>query len=350
MMEAINHICKEAIRQQIFPGCVVGIVDTREQRTILPFGHFTYEKEATKVTEYTPYDLASITKVIPTGLLGLYLIDQGVISKEDTLQKYVPAFSNNHSHSVQIKHLLSYALEGYGLAAQKDFSAAELERYIMTKDFSKAPGEVFRYTNIPAYLMGKVIEAVTKQPLDKVAQEVLFDPLEMKHATFRVPKEKRDTIPPTEQCPWRGNTVQGEVHDESAYVFYKEGITVGHAGLFAPAGDILNVLQMLLQGGTWRGKQLFSESIINEMATNQLDIPGEINGLGWEMGQIRHISEAASARTIAKTGFTGTFMACDLDKGIAYVLLSNRTWPKRPPDSDGINGVRCDLSQAIFSR
>jgi CubicO group peptidase (beta-lactamase class C family) len=53
--------------------------------------------------------------------------------------------------------------------------------------------------------------------------------------------------------------------------------------------------------------------------------------------------------TFGKTGFTGTLCICDVEKGVAYVILSNRIYPKRPADSSAINAVRADLGEIILS-
>ena len=125
---------------------------------------------------------------------------------------------------------------------------------------------------------------------------------------------------------------------------------MGHAGLFSTAGDVLNFLEMLLNKGTFKEKKYFSENVLEQMHTNQIPELDDITGLGWELNQPRFMSKLCGPNTFGKTGFTGTLCVCDIEKGIAYTILSNRTYPKRPADSSVINRTRADIGEIIFSK
>jgi CubicO group peptidase (beta-lactamase class C family) len=356
MEESIKQRIEEALEQKVFPGCVVGVVRRDGTRTILPFGRFTYDATAPEVKEDSIYDTASLTKSIPTGSLALQLIDHGKLKITDKLIDYIPEFNNSDRENVLIKHLLTYTIDGYGLASTLDGhdlnslnkrSAAQLQQLLLTHDFERRPGTVFKYTNIPASLLGMVIEKIYGQPLDVLADEHFFKPLSMTRSTFSPEKFSLDEIVPTEIDDWRGE-VRGIVHDESAYIAKKEGKIVGHAGLFSTAGDILTFLEMLLRDGELNGQRFFSDKIIREMETNQIPELNDSTGLGWELNQPRYMGKHCLPHTFGKTGFTGTLCVCDREKEVAYVILSNRIYPKRPPDSAAINAVRADIGNLIL--
>ncbi len=338
----------QALQEKVFPGCVIGVIDRAGGHMVMPFGRFTYDETSPDVLQHTLYDTASITKAIPTSSLVLMLVDQGEVSLNDLLIRYIPEFSNSMRDRVRIKHLLTYSIDGYGLGAYKDMSSDEITRVILTKDFEQEPGTLFKYTNIPAFLLGLVVERVMGASLDVLASKYFFQPLDMEHSVFHVPPSERHLVPPTEICEWRGQVVQGVVHDESAWRFAYEGKVVGHAGLFSTVPDLLRFAHMILNGGMIRGRRYFSERIIREMYTNQLPIPGETCGLGWEKGQVRYIGTQASQKTFAKTGFTGCLFACDMEQGKAFVILSNRTFPRRSANSDAINAFRADIANIVF--
>jgi CubicO group peptidase (beta-lactamase class C family) len=357
MKEVITLRIEKAIQEHVFPGCVIGVVRKDGTRTILPFGTFTYDLNSPKVQEDTIYDVASLTKSIPTASLALTLIDQGKLKITDKLIDYIPEFNNSDRESVLIKHLLTYTIDGYGLASTLDGqdlaslhkrTAAQLQHLLLTHDFEKRPGTVFKYTNIPAALLGMVIEKIYGETLDVLADKHFFIPLSMERSTFYPEKFSLDEIVPTEVDQWRGE-VHGIVHDESAYIAKKEGKIVGHAGLFSTAGDILTYLEMLLKGGELKGKRFFSEEIIKQMETNQIAELNDFTGLGWELNQPRYMGKYCTPHTFGKTGFTGTLCVCDREKGVAYVILSNRIYPKRPPDSAAINAVRADIGEIVLS-
>ncbi|MEX0917360.1 MAG: serine hydrolase [Candidatus Paceibacterota bacterium] len=354
--ERLKEYSEEAIEGRIFPGCVVGVVQKNGDRAVFPFGNFTYEANAQTVKENTIYDVASITKAIPTGSLALELLEEGRLKLEDKLIEYIPEFRNSDRERVLIKHLLTYTLDGYGLGRALDGgdgislhkrTCEELQEVLFTHDFKKGPGEVFKYTNIPAALLGLVIERITGESLDALAQERLFDPLKMERTTFYPENFPREEIVPTEIDEWRGE-VHGIVHDESAYICRKEGKTVGHAGLFTTAPDILNFLEMLLHEGNFNGKRFFSKETVKEMRTNQISHLDDETGLGWELNQPRFMGKYAGPHTFGKTGFTGSLCVCDIEKGIGYIILSNRIYPKRPQNSEAINAFRAKVGEIFL--
>lgn len=347
MKESISSRVNLAIQDKVFPGCVIGVVYKNGERLILPYGNFTYDIDSLLVKEDTLYDTASLTKSIPTASLALMLIDQGKLNILDRLIDHIPEFDNSDRETVLIKHLLTYTLDGYGLASLKQKTAGELFDTLLTHDFEKRPGTVFKYTNIPAALLGLVIERITGSTLDKLADEYFFIPLGMNRTTFYPERFPLEEIVPTEIDDWRG-LVHGIVHDESAYICKKEGRIVGHAGVFSTAGDILNFMEMLLNEGTSGGRTYFSKEVVKLMGTNQIAELNDFTGLGWELNQPRFLGKYCTEHTFAKTGFTGTLCVCDVESEVAYVILSNRIYPKRSADSVTINSFRADLGEIIL--
>ena len=137
------------------------------------------------------------------------------------------------------------------------------------------------------------------------------------------------------------------VHDESARVFRIAGETVGHAGLFSTAPDLLKFLEMLLNDGKRGRIQYLHSQILENLRMNQIPHLGDATGLGFELNQ-PWMGAKRSPHTFGKTGFTGTSVACDIAKGIALVILSNRIYPKRPVDTSTINSFRADVCDIVF--
>ena len=118
MKQEISKQILTAITEKAFPGCVVGVVRKDGERIILPFGRFTYEHDSPLISGESVFDIASVTKSIPTSSLALKLIDNGKLKITDRLIDYIPEFNNSDRERVLIKHLLTYTLDGYGLASQ----------------------------------------------------------------------------------------------------------------------------------------------------------------------------------------------------------------------------------------
>lgn len=349
MKGEIQNKIIQAIEEKMFPACVVGVVRTNGNRFVVPGGKFTFDAGAQTVQENTIFDVASVTKSIPTSSLALKLIDEGRLKMEDKLINFVPEFCNSDREDVLIKHLFTQTLDyDFRLSAYKNKSANEILNVIFTTEFKSKPGTKFFYTNATSILLGIVVEKIFKGFLDKLGEKYFFEPLKMARTSFDpLQKFKKEEIVPTEAQEWRGSIVQGEVHDESAHVL-RQKMVVGSAGVFSTVPDLLNFLEMLLNNGSLGGKKYFSPEIIKQMQTNQLADIGQYLGLGWELNQSRYMGKHCRPKTFGKTGFTGCVCICDIEREVGFVILSNYTYPIRKPDAILINKFRSDIADIIF--
>lgn len=349
MKRKIRSKIEQAIEEKTFSACIVGIVRTDENKFVVPGGKFTFDDDAQLVQDNTIFDVASITKSIPTSSLALKLIDEGKLRIEDKLINFVPEFRNSDRENVLIKHLLTQTLDyDFRLSAHKDKTSEEILDVIFTTEFKSKPGTKFFYTNVTSILLGLAVERVFKESLDRLGEKYFFEPLKMARTTFNpLRKFKKEEIVPTEIQEWRGGLVQGEIHDESAYVL-RQKMAVGSAGVFSTAPDLLNFLEMLLNNGSFAGQKYFSSEIIKQIQTNQLADIGQYAGLGWELNQSRYMGKHCSKKTFGKTGFTGCVCVCDIEKGAGFVILSNYTYPTRKQNAALINKFRSDIADIVF--
>jgi CubicO group peptidase (beta-lactamase class C family) len=349
--QLVAAVMQQAIADRVFPGGVVAYL--KEGRpTILPFGHLTYDVAAPVVQADTYYDVASVTKSIPTACLALKLIEERRLSLDDRVSDFIPELSNQYRDQALVRHLLTYTYvldlpKGPSAQVQEGLDVAGLWQLFYETPLKAAPGSQYLYSNVSAILLGLIVERVSGRPLAELAAEWFFGPLGMKRTTF-----EPETLPTAEVAPteidWRGE-IHGQVHDETAWVLRRAGYTAGHAGLFSTAGDLLRFATMLLAGGEYEGRHYFQPDTIKLMHTNQLDGLGLLAGLGWDLGQRRHMGRAATAEAFGKTGFTGSYILIDPAKQITMVVLANRIYPHRPASPDDINAVRSGLADIIFA-
>lgn len=324
-------ICEAAIDNKTFPGCVIGVIHDNGEKLLLPVGRYTYEQSATAMQNNSIFDIASVTKSIPTASLALRLIDQNKLHLDDKLITYVPEFRSNYREQVTIRHLLTQTLNfgNVSLAAfAKEHTGKELLDFILTRELTESPGKSYWYMNITSILLGIIIERATNTSLDVLAKKEFFDPLDMKSTSFHTNELDQDLIVPTEIDAWRNREIRGEVHDESAWVLSQNGIIVGSAGIFSTVPDILVFLDMLLHRGTLQGQTFFQPNTLAQINTNQLTDAGETIGLGWEVDR-PWLGDKRSSKSFGKTGFTGCSVAIDINRQIGFVILSNSTYPKR---------------------
>ena len=345
----IQNIVTRAIAEGVFPGCVVGIVSSTGQRAVYPFGRFTYERHSRAVENDAIFDVASITKSIPTASLALQLIDEGALGIDEKLLRYIPEISHRYREKILVHHLLTHTLHfSFSLSSLKKRTPKEILEAIYRDELLSPPGSRFFYSNATSVLLGIVVERVVSRPLDALAHSRLFGPLSMDRSSFS-PKTIAtiQEIVPTEFDPWRNRVIQGEVHDESAYALSRL-LTPGSAGLFSTAPDLLTFCEMLLRGGTLRGETYLSNRMVERISTNYLAGIGETTGLGWELNQPRFMGTGCSIRAFGKTGFTGCSVVCDPEKDVGVVILSNWTYPRRKQNKTQIDMVRASIADTVY--
>src|SRR5205807_2323265 len=95
------------------------------------------------------------------------------------------------------------------------------------------PGTAFRYSDINYFLLGEIVQRVSRMPLEEFVAREVFRPLKMKDSGYLPPKSKLSRIAPTEVV--NGKPYRGVVHDPTARHM---GGVAGHAGLFTTAADL----------------------------------------------------------------------------------------------------------------
>jgi CubicO group peptidase (beta-lactamase class C family) len=347
---SINVYLNEFIKNEIFPGCTCGIIADGRQE-IIPAGNFTYDKSSCEVTEDTVYDIASITKSIPTSCLALKLIEDGKIGLQSKLVDYFPEYSGTFREQITIEHLLTHTLDfDFRLSDKKDLPPHEILASIFSARLRTPPGATYCYANATSILLGLVVERACGMRLDKAAERYFFSPLGMSRTTFFPEKTDSPVVPPTEYDPWRARVVCGEVHDESAWALRPE-VIAGSAGLFSNAGDLLRFLAMLLNNGEYDGTRYFKPETVRLMHTNVLPSSlGSVTALGWQLNQSDFMGSRCTASTFGKTGFTGCTIVADPSRSTGFVFLTNHTFPRRRDDRSVINRVRNAIADMVFLR
>jgi CubicO group peptidase (beta-lactamase class C family) len=205
------------------------------------------------------------------------------------------------------------------------------------------PGVRMVYSDIGAILLGKIVERVSGETLDKYLPEHVFRPLGMFDTQYRPDSSLLSRIAPTERDPWRGRLVHGEVHDENAYAL---GGVSGHAGLFSTAHDLSRLAQAYLNGGEIDGARFAKASTIRQFTTVE-DSTFSSRALGWDTPSDRSSAGHFIKRpAFGHTGFTGTSFWVAPQHDLYVILLTNRVNPTR--ERSGIGRVRVEVADAAM--
>lgn len=279
----------------------------------------------------TVYDLASLTKVVGLTTAVMLALDEERLELDAPATRYVPAFAGGGREAVTIRHLLTHTsgLPAFRLLYRETEDRAAALALTDTTSLDTLPGTTFVYSDLGAIVLTQAVQTAFGAPLDSILSQRIFGPLGMTSTRFLPPPEWRPRIAPTEQDPWRGRMIHGEVHDENAS---RLGGVSGHAGLFGPARDLLHFGDWLLAARTGRDSlpvRLDAE-IVRRFTTRQDFPPGSSRALGWDTpSEMSSAGTLLSPASFGHTGFTGTSIWLDPERGLVVVLLSNRVHPTR---------------------
>ena len=153
----------------------------------------------------------------------------------------------------------------------------------------------------------------------------------------------------------------GEVHDPTARIVNR-GVS-GNAGVFSTAEDLAVIASMLMNKGVIRldkdGLQgrvganervrIFSEAAVETFFRVPSEFSEHGRALGWDISSGYSASNGdlfSADATPNHTGYTGTSMAIDMERGVAVILLTNRV---HPIDDGAVGRTRAVVSNIILS-
>ena len=353
LVKKVDSILQSAVDSKLIPGAVIEIKKDNKIIYKKAFGFAERNDDDNKplahpvpMTTDCLFDLASLTKVAGTTTSIMLLVDRGLVTVDDPVGKYIPAFNAGDKKQITIRHLLSHTpglITWYPLFYRAD-NKQEVYKLIDELPLAFPVGKSRHYSDLGFILLGEIIEKVSGMPLDQFERKNIFIPLGMQHTTYNPlasgfkkfaatshgnPYETRmvhDTslgyvfseIDPNQWNGWRTYTLRGEVNDGNAWYALK-GVS-GHAGLFSTIDDLQKLVDMLINRGKVRGKQFISEKTIQLFLT-----PDNFkNGLGWMMDPGDSFMKNGPAATFGHTGFTGTSIAVMPSLKISVILLINR--------------------------
>lgn len=355
----VENLINSGISKGYFPGAQLIVGNKDGVIYSGNFGNTDYEN-GHSVTDFTIYDLASLTKVIATTSAIMKLYDEKKIDLDDVVSYYIPEFGKNDKKYVRIKHLL---LHSSGLKAWMPFyqtcrNKQDVINAISDEFISFEPGSGTIYSDLNAILLSEIVERVTKMPFDVYCRENIFEPLGMNYTSFNPKGVSLSSIAPTEfDSNWRRKLIHGEVHDEAAALL--NGVS-GNAGLFSNASDIAIFMEMVLNNGEYSDNRsaalqkrnfVKSETIEKFLGKDPFATNYSSRAHGWDTKPEptrwrRPCGELISDNCFGHTGFTGTSVWADRDREIYIVFLTNRVYPTRR--NTGILELRPELHNMII--
>lgn len=335
----MDDAIRQAIREGDCPGGVLW-VEHRGQAYHKAYGNRALVPGIEPMSEDTIFDLASLTKVVACTPAVMLLIQRGQVKLDDAVRTYIPEFSGDGKENVTVCHLLTHlsGLPG-DIETRTDWHGqkAAVQKACAEKLLTP-PGTAFRYSDINFFLLGEIVQRVTKTPLEEFVAREIFSPLRMEDTGYLPPETKLGRIAPTEVVS--GKPYRGIVHDPTAR---RMGGVAGHAGLFTTAADLARYARMLLNQGELDGMRIFEPQTVRLMTSVQT--PPELEarrGLGWDIdtGYSGPRGAIFPLGSYGHTGWTGTSLWIDPFSQTFVIFLSNRN---HPSESGNVGALRRKL-------
>lgn len=172
------------------PGAIIGVFENGKIKYQKSFGLANLDYDI-PITSKTIFDVGSIAKQFTAACIFL-LEQQGKLSIDDPIQKYLPEMPVYQEETVTIRHLLNHTsglrdyieITSYAGIPFENIFTEEMGLDVMTrqKERNFPPGQQFMYNNGGYLLLAIIIRRVVGESIGAFAQEHIFEPLGMQNS------------------------------------------------------------------------------------------------------------------------------------------------------------------------
>ena len=276
----------------------------------------------------TPFDLASLTKVIATTTVVMELVRNGALRVDEPISACFDEWRGADRDAVTIRDLLEHAS---GLPARlldaPPAGRREFEHDICATPLEYVPRTRSIYSDLGFILLGFLAADRGGASLAELFDRITVR-LEPDLLTFDLSPDARRLAAPTrpmDEDSRRGRSLAGEVHDSYAAAL---GGVAGHAGLFATAPAVGRFARAVLRAARGAGDvpPPFSPPLVRAF-TAKSTVPGSSRALGWDtMLPTSSCGTRMSPEAFGHVGYTGTSLWIDPGRDRYFVLLTNRVF------------------------
>jgi len=318
----IEFLMEKAISDGLIIGGVVVVGNHNGILHSISKGRISPAPDSAPISEYTLFDIASLTKVFATAPALMKLLEQGRISLMDPLTRWFPEFEGSDHEDITILNLLTHTSGLNDIAIPPEEPLKTAIQKVANQKILKLPGNRFRYADINFILLGELVHRATGISLDRFCQEQFYTPLKMYNTMFTPPQNPLAVIATT-----RGDgneLLSGQVQDENARHL---GGVAGHAGLFSTAFDLARLVRMYLNDGKLDNTRIFSERVVKQMTAPYFFSNGNVvRGLGWDIYSPYSAPKGRSfsEMSFGHTGYSGSSVWIDPQSDLFVILLTSR--------------------------
>ena len=259
-----DALLAEAVADGVIPGASYCVRSANMVHHCFSVGQAELRPSVRPVTDDTVWDLASLTKVLATTPIVMALVQEGRLSPEDLVSRWVPdgppgvTVAQLLSHSSGLPAWIPFA-EALGLeGAGSPQARSRVLQHAAQLSLEAQPGERYQYSDIGFLVLCSVLERAGEAALD-----VLFE----RYVSTPSGVDLRWGWPgaaATEDCPVRRCVVVGGVHDLNAWMM---GGVSTHAGLFGTAASVAALAAWQLRAAAGGDAEGLSSEVVRRFFT-----------------------------------------------------------------------------------
>ena len=328
-----------------YPGCELAVAKDGEvvYRTSVGFADAEKTKHASKDDLYWIF---SATKVI-TCIAAMRLVEEGKISLDDPVSKYIPEYANltvvqgngklaPAKNAMTVEHLfamtggMTYERKSPSIlrCVMQNASTLDTVRAMANDPLQFEPGTHYNYS-LCHDVLAAVVEVVSGMRFSDYLDQLLFKPLGIKDMGFRPSDEQKARF--CAMYKFKSGTMEAtEIPCENEYTLTRN-YDSGGAGLFASVDEYIKIISVIANGGTTKdGYRILKPETIAMMQENHLCddarndfVNGRLYGYGWGLcGRVHMDANVSLSRSpVGEFGWDGAANAYVLVDAINHVAV-----------------------------
>lgn len=330
---------KALVERGAIPGAVMLVARGGKVLSLEAVGYQDLESKRPMRAD-TIFDIRSVTKPI-TAIGIMILMEEGKLALSDPVEKYLPEFKapardgQATTEKVTIYQLLTHTsglpfsrpAEIDDITIKRNRTLAEVVALLSKQQPDFRPGTQFRYSTGGYAILGRIIEVVSGRAYEQFMKERIFEPLGMKDSFFFIPAAKLERV----ASVYRMRDGRIERWDEIREYSKSAKYPGPEFGMYSTAPDLMALCQMMLNGGSYRGRRILSSMSVQVMTQNHtLDIRSAFTGrpayqgLGWGLsGDPREDFPLTSSGSFGHNGAFGSIIWIDPQKELIRIFLEH---------------------------
>jgi CubicO group peptidase (beta-lactamase class C family) len=333
------------VANNVIAGSVTAVATKSDILSLETTGFANLEKKTTMPPDAL-FWIASMTKPM-AAVCVLQLQEAGKLSIEDPVEKHLPEFAGQWmvearakgkltlkkpARTITIRDLLTHTS---GLpntnSPRTESTLAELVMSYSKTPLQFEPGSRWSYSNAGINVLGRIVEVVSDTPFAEYLQARVLDPCGMNDTTFWPSPAQAKRIASSYRPDSNGKLQPVDVYFLKGGLSNRKRTPYPAGGLYSTAGDVVAFYQMMLNGGTYKGKQVLQKKTAALMTRTQTgDIKtGFVDGMSWGLGfQVvktpMEVTASLSTGTYGHGGAYATQSWADPKTGRIVVLMIQR--------------------------